>query len=122
MFTNIEGEAGLPASRFTSIRSSPDRHHGARLSLVRVCYRERTGCWVRNAIILRYCSRSSSLPSRLPLCPLPVTDLRHVIAMHANVFLMLNQFVASCLLGIRREGAQLRHSVDHIRYQVEAIE
>src|SRR5262245_4529797 len=54
--------------------------------------------------------------------PFPIGDLGHIVAVSANKLLVLNELVANCLLGICSSRSKLRHAVDHVAYQVEAIE
>src|SRR5262249_52523442 len=54
--------------------------------------------------------------------PLPARDLRHVVAVLADVQLVFDELVAARLLRVRRPRAELRQAIDHIGHQVEAIE
>src|ERR1700751_1164183 len=56
------------------------------------------------------------------LPPSPTGDLRHVVAVAGNKFLVVDQLVADRLLGVSGPCAELGHAVDHIAHQVEAIE
>ena len=58
----------------------------------------------------------------LLLAPPPVGDFRHVVAVLANVVLVLDQLVAQRLLEVGRPSAKLRQSVDHVHDQVEAVQ
>src|SRR3984885_12711539 len=57
---------------------------------------------------------------RLP--PRPASDLGHVVAVPADVFLVFDELVADRLLGIGGPRAKTWDAVDHVAYQVEAIE
>src|SRR5271154_3466445 len=54
--------------------------------------------------------------------PRPVLDLRHVVAVAANVFAMVDEPVADFLLGVGGALAKLRHAVDDIADQMETVE
>src|SRR5215469_10862332 len=54
--------------------------------------------------------------------PAPASDVRHVIAVAANVLFVLNKLVADGLLRIGSACTELRHAVDHIFHQMEAVE
>src|SRR5690242_809587 len=56
------------------------------------------------------------------LSPPPARDLRHVVAVSANEFLVVDELVADGLLGVSGPGAQLGHAVEHVADQMEAIE
>src|ERR1700747_1691490 len=56
------------------------------------------------------------------LPPSPADNLRHVVAVSGNVFLVIDELVADCLLCISRPRPQLRHAVNYVADQVEAIE
>src|SRR4029078_13703800 len=56
------------------------------------------------------------------LPPTPARDLGHIVAVPRDVLLMLDELVAYSLLGIRSPRPQLRHAIDHVAYQVKAIE
>src|SRR6516162_1459611 len=51
------------------------------------------------------------------LAPPPAGDFRHVVAVLANVLLVLYQLVSQRLLGISCSTTQLRQSVDHVHHQ-----
>src|SRR3974390_1627812 len=59
--------------------------------------------------------------SRFP-APSPACDLGHVFAVSADELLMVDELVSYRLLSISRPRTKLRHAVDHIAHQVEAIE
>ena len=46
--------------------------------------------------------------------PLPIDDLRHVLAVLVDVLGVLDQFVAHRLLGVGGSGAELGHPVDYV--------
>src|SRR6516164_5532609 len=56
------------------------------------------------------------------LPPSPADNLRHVVAVPGNVFLVVDELVADRLLCIRRPRAQLWHAVNHVTDQMETIE
>ena len=54
--------------------------------------------------------------------PLPVANLRHVLAEGRDVLPMLQQLVVQALLEVRGLGAKLRQAVDHVAGQVKAVQ
>ena len=54
--------------------------------------------------------------------PLPIPNLRHVLAMLVDVMLVLDEFVLELLLQVRASRAQLRQPIDHVHHQVEPVE
>src|SRR5262249_25461694 len=60
--------------------------------------------------------------SGLLATPAPPGDLGHVVAVLADVLLVLDRLVADRLLRVRRSRPQLWQPVDHVGDQVEAIE
>src|SRR6516225_801815 len=56
------------------------------------------------------------------LSPSPADDLRHVVAVSGNVFLVVDELVADRLLCIRRPRPQLWHAVNHVADQMESVE
>ena len=55
------------------------------------------------------------------VAPLPVLDFRHVHAVSVDVPLVLDELVLKLLLEIGPLGTGLRHAIDRIHHQVEAI-
>src|SRR5271157_2364051 len=55
------------------------------------------------------------------LFPAPVTDLRDILAMLANEFLVLDQLVAQRLLHVTGPRLKLWQAVDRVTHQMEAI-
>ena len=49
-------------------------------------------------------------------------DLRHVLAVRPHVAPVVDQLVAQFLPQVRRDVGQLRHAVDHIDRQMEAVD
>src|SRR5260370_11794499 len=58
----------------------------------------------------------------LLLAPPPVRDFRNVVAVLADIVLVLDQLVAQRLLEVSGPSAELRQSVDHVHDQVEAVQ
>src|SRR5947207_2540954 len=56
------------------------------------------------------------------LRPAPLLDRGHVVAIAGDVLLVLDQFVAHLLLGVSGEVTELRHAVDHVAREMEAVE
>src|SRR5262249_2723931 len=56
------------------------------------------------------------------LPPPPAGDLGHIVAVSADVLLVVDKFVADRLLGVSGARPKLRHAVDGGAYEVEAIE
>src|SRR5262245_50598719 len=56
------------------------------------------------------------------LSPPPAGDLGHVVTIAGDELLMVDELVADRLLGVGGPRPKLRHAVDHVAYQVEAIE
>jgi len=54
--------------------------------------------------------------------PFPVGDLGHIVAVPTNELLVFDELVANRLLGVRGSRSELRHPVDYVAHQVEAIE
>ncbi len=54
--------------------------------------------------------------------PAPVPDLRHVLAMRPHVAPVIDQFVLQLLPQVRRHAGEIRHAVDHIDRQMEAVD
>src|SRR5262245_65743371 len=75
----------------------------ARSDVVRL--RRRTNC----------CRGSRLLP------PPPAGDLGHIVTIAGDELLVIDELVADRLLGVRGPRPQLRHAVDHVGYQVEAL-
>src|SRR5262249_45937444 len=53
--------------------------------------------------------------------PLPVQDLGHVLAVFVNVLRVVDQLVAHGLLCVSCLCSELRHSVDNVLHEVEAV-
>src|SRR2546426_1130110 len=71
--------------------------------------------------------RGSSHPwlrrqSPLPIGPLPLSNLRQIIAVRGDIFLVLQALVQHRLFGIGSGQPQLRHSFNHVYDQMETIE
>src|SRR5690348_6908378 len=58
----------------------------------------------------------------LLLAPPPAGDFRHVVAVLADIVLVLDQLVAQRLLEVGGPSAELRQAVDHVHDQVEAVQ
>src|SRR6516165_8985168 len=56
------------------------------------------------------------------LPPSPACDLRHIVPVPGDECLVIDELVADGLLGIGGPWPELRHAVDHVAYEVEAIE
>src|SRR5262249_1693197 len=56
------------------------------------------------------------------LSPLPAGELGHVVTIADDELLVVDELVADRLLGVGGPRPKLRHTVDHVAYQVEAIE
>src|SRR6516164_613561 len=56
------------------------------------------------------------------LPPSPADNLRHVVTVPRNVFLVIDELVADRLLSVRSPRSQLWHAVNHITDQTESIE
>src|SRR5574338_25383 len=56
------------------------------------------------------------------LLPLPVLDLRHVVAVTCDVLAMLDQLVPHALAQVRRLRAETRDVVDHGFDEMKAVE
>ena len=54
--------------------------------------------------------------------PPPARDLRHVVAVLADVLLVLDQPLAQLLREVCRPRRQSRHAGDHVHDQVETIQ
>src|SRR5271169_1001169 len=54
--------------------------------------------------------------------PRPVLDLRHVVAVAADVFAMVDELVADFLLGVGGALTKLRHAVNYVADQMETVE
>jgi len=54
--------------------------------------------------------------------PFPVCYLGHIVSVPANELLVLDELVANRLLGVCGSRSKLRHAVDHVAHQVEAVE
>src|SRR6266567_492387 len=54
--------------------------------------------------------------------PQPVADLRHILTMLRNVLLVLQEFVADRLFGIRRAGSEPRDAVNDIGHEMEPVQ
>ena len=70
--------------------------------------------------MLRHAQRFLLL--RSVLIPFPVPDLRHVLAVFADVGLVVDELVAEGLLSVGGARAQARHPVNHVPDQMEAVE
>jgi hypothetical protein len=53
--------------------------------------------------------------------PSPVGNLRHVLSVLIYIFLIFNELVANSLLGIRRKGVELRHSINRVTDKMEMV-
>jgi hypothetical protein len=62
----------------------------------------------------------SSFPGLVP--PLPVANLRHIIAVLSDVVLVLDQPVAHLLFHVCADRLKLRHALDHIHHEVKTVE
>src|SRR5207245_2306709 len=65
--------------------------------------------------------RSFSFPS-LTQSPLPIPNLRQVLAALSDVLLVLDEFVADGLLGVGGLGTELRHAIDDVSDEMKAVE
>ena len=65
--------------------------------------------------------RTNPRRSRL-LPPPPAGDLGHIVAVPGDELLVVDELVADRLLGVGGPRPELRHAVDHVAHQVEAIE
>src|SRR2546429_8844781 len=54
--------------------------------------------------------------------PLPIPNLRQILAMLRDVLLVFDEFVADGLLGVGSLGTKLRHAVNHVRDEMKAVE
>src|ERR1039458_2376660 len=54
--------------------------------------------------------------------PLPVPNLRQILAVLIDVLLVLDELVPDHLLQIGAPGAQVRHAIHHVLHQMETIE
>src|SRR5262249_12954570 len=70
--------------------------------------------------VVRLCGKRPSGSRFLP--PSPAGDLGHIVAVPADELLVVDELVADRLLGVSGARSKLRHAVDHVAYQVEAIE
>src|SRR5690349_16520670 len=70
--------------------------------------------------VVGFCRRRSCRPGVLP--PFPARDLRHVIAVPENVFAVLDELVADCLLRVCGSDPEVGDAIDHVADQVEAVE
>src|SRR5262249_13314572 len=59
--------------------------------------------------------------SRL-LPPPPAGDLGHVVAVSTDVLLVIDELVADRLLAVSSTRPKLRHAIDDVAHQVEAVE
>src|SRR5690348_5009942 len=66
--------------------------------------------------------RRTDISDRRRLSPRPALDLRHIVAVPADVLLVFYELVADRLLGIGSPRAEFRHAIDHVAHKVEAIE
>ena len=85
-------------------------------------------------IVLCLTQFSSFLPLRLHLegsgsdvvisrhLPLPVPDLRHILAVLIDVMLVLDELVLHHLLQIGPLGTQLRQPIDHVLHQMKPVQ
>src|SRR5207244_7399057 len=62
------------------------------------------------------------LNSRSDFLPLPVPNLWHVLPVLGDVLPVLKELVADGLLRVGRFRAKLRHAVDHVLDEMEAVE
>ena len=60
-------------------------------------------------------------PPAAPFCP-HFQPLGQVVAVLRDVLPVLDEPVADGLLGVGGPGAQLRHTIDHVAHQVEAVD
>src|SRR6516225_577830 len=56
------------------------------------------------------------------LSPPPAGDLGHIVTVPSDELLVVDELVADRLFGVGGPCPKLRHAVDHVAYQVEAIE
>src|SRR5215467_4363008 len=56
------------------------------------------------------------------LPPPPAGDLGHIVAVPGDELLVVDELVADRLLGVSGARPKLRHAVDDVAYEVEAIE
>ena len=63
-----------------------------------------------------------SVPFTIWIPPLPVPDFRQVLAVLVDVMLMLDELVLHLLLQIGSLGTQMRQAINHVLYQVEAVQ
>src|SRR5882762_1551102 len=66
--------------------------------------------------------RAAPYPGRPVFAPAPVADLGHVLAVLLDVALVLAQLAAHRPLEIGGARAELRHALDHVQNEMEAIE
>ena len=59
---------------------------------------------------------------RIARAPLPIPDLRQVLAVPVDVLLVLEQLVAEGLFDVGRPRAESRHTIDGVGDKVEAIQ
>src|ERR1700734_3054048 len=79
--------------------------------------------WARRGDALNVVAPGRGRARRRALAPpRPVLDLRHVVAVAANVLAMVDELVADFLLGVCGALAKLRHAVDDIADQMETVE
>src|SRR5262245_58564160 len=91
-----------------------------RLHAVSPCLIATTFTFASRSNVVAFRRRLSSSGSGL-LTPPPARDLGHVVTVTRDVLLVVNELAAHRLLGVRRTRTQLRHAVDDVADQVEAI-
>src|SRR4029450_12247635 len=91
-----------------------------RLHAVSPCLIANTFTFAPRSNVVGPC-RTDPCESRF-LSPPPTGDLGHIVAVSGDELLMLDELVADRLLGVSGPRSELRHAVDHVAYQVEAIE
>src|SRR5262249_28434715 len=74
----------------------------------------------RGSEVVSLCGTHPSGSRFLP--PPPAGDLGHIVAVPGDELLVVDELVADRLLGVSGARPELRHAVDDVAYEVEAIE
>src|SRR5215468_801593 len=112
------------ASQYLSVNAEPSCHALRTTSARSAGYEWGTRPPVSDRVHARRCR----LGGRAARCggglapPLPAPNLRHVVAVLADVQLVLDELIPDRLLRVRRPRAELRQAIDHVGHRVDPIE